>query len=303
MKQFFITAATETTLLKLLSAHLPSPYNAETVIHSGGAWKDKKRINDPHVVIHRSETVKVHLSSFQGRIYTLKEEHVVFENDDILVVYKPCNLNVHAVPTTIHYHLSYGVEQYLLSRGIRFEATPITRLDRPVEGLVLFAKNKAAERKLFDLVKKRRVRKWYTAGLEKGGGARCLRIRDTISNDGVRTILDPCGKTADSLFIPGQSLENADIYSVFIFTGRRHQIRFHASHYIAPILGDTGYGSVVTLPPDEIALMCRGYNIPYQGRLLHIRIPPYYLERFYEKIKKRSGRPDSAPSGKKKEES
>ena len=295
MKRFFITANTETTLLKLLSANLPSPHNAETVIISGGVWKDRKRVNNPNAIIHRSETVKVHLSSFQGRIYTLKEEHVVFENEDILVVYKPCNLNVHAVPTTIHYHLSYGVEQYLLSRGIHFEATPITRLDRPVEGLVLFAKNKAAERKLFDLVKRRKVHKWYTAGLEKSSNLQCFRIRDNISNDGFRTRLDPHGKAADSLFIRTQSLENADIYSVFIFTGRRHQIRFHASHYLAPILGDTGYGSVVSLPPDEIALMCRGYNIPYRGKILRIRIPPDYLERFYKKIKKRSEFPGSAP--------
>lgn len=283
MTRFFVTANSETTLLKLLAAHLPSPYNAETVITSGGVWKDKKRIADPNAFIHRQETVKVHLSSFQGKVYTLKEEHVVFENDDLIVVYKPCNLNVHAVPTTIHYHLSYGVEQYLLSRGIRFEATPITRLDRPVEGLVLFAKNKPAERKLFDLVKKRKVRKWYTTVLEKSSGPQCLRIRDNISNNGIRTLSDTHGKVADSLFIRTRTLENADIYSVFIFTGRRHQIRFHASHYIAPILGDAGYGSVVSLPPDEIALMCRGYNIPYRGRLLRIRIPPHYLDRFYEK--------------------
>lgn len=296
MKRYFITANTETTLLKLLSDNLPSPYSAETVITSGGAWKDKKRVEDPNAVIHRTETVKVHLSSFQGRVYTLKEEQVVFENDDILIVYKPCNLNVHAVPTTIHYHLSYGVEQYLLSRGIRFEATPITRLDRPVEGLVLFAKNKAAERKMFELVKKRKVRKWYMAGLEKSSSPQCLRIRDSISSDGMRTLLDPHGKAADSLFIRTRSLENADIYSVFIFTGRRHQIRFHASHYFAPILGDSGYGSVVSLPPDEIALMCRGYNIPYRGKILRIRIPPDYLERFYEKIKKRPGNPGSSPS-------
>lgn len=284
MKRFFITAKTGTSLLELLSAHLPAKYNAETVIVSGGVWKGKQRIVDPHYTVQPRETVKVHISSFQGKTYTLDTEQIVFENDDLLVVYKPPDLNVHAVPSSAYYHLAHGVSRYLES----IEATPLTRLDRPVEGLVLFAKNKPAERRLFNLVKKRKIKKWYTTATEKGTDShpRCLRIRDRISNNGSRTLLDPGGKDADSLFIKTQSLEQADIYSVFIFTGRRHQIRFHASHYIAPIIGDTFYGSGISLPPDRIALMCRGYNIPYGRDVLRIRVPRHYLDRFHETLRR-----------------
>jgi len=286
MKRLFITAVTTTSLLELLSAHLPASYNPGVVIASGGVWKGKQRVTDPNYDVQPRETVKVHISSFQGKAYTLESEQIVFENDDLLVVYKPPDLNVHAVPSSNYYHLAHGVGGYLESRGQVYEATPITRLDRPVEGLVLFAKNKPAERRLFSLVKKRKIQKWYTAALEKGAHPhpRSLRIRDRISNDGSRTVSDPGGKEADTLFIKTQSFERSDIYSVFIFTGRRHQIRFHASHYIAPIIGDVYYGSGVSLPPDQIALMCRGYNIPYGRDTLRIRIPQHYLDRFYERI-------------------
>ncbi|MCP5104931.1 MAG: RNA pseudouridine synthase [bacterium] len=288
MKRFFVTAKTGTPLLELLSNNLPEKFNPEVVITSGGVWKDKKRITDPAVFIGAGETVKVHISSFQGKTFTLEKEQVVFENPDLLVVYKPCNLNVHAVPTSMHYHLAHGVDRYLRRQGIAFEATPLTRLDRAVEGLVLFARNKPAERRLFKLVKNRKIHKWYTAALHKnknGENPRCLRIRDTISNNGSRTLADPGGKTADSLFIKTHSLESADIYSVFIFTGRRHQIRFHAAHYIAPIIGDTDYDtSGPNRPPDEIALMCRGYNIPDFKQNLRIRAPQSFLERFYGRL-------------------
>jgi 23S rRNA pseudouridine1911/1915/1917 synthase len=286
MKRFFITAKTKTTLLELLSNNLPSQYNREQVITSGGVWKDRKRILNKDYVLLPTETVRVHISSFQGKTYTLDREQVVFENNDLLVVYKPCDLNVHSVPTSIQYNLTYGVNRYLEQQGVRFEANPLTRLDRPVEGLVIFAKNKHTERKLFEQVKKRKIKKWYTAALEKKGEhRRCLRIRDRISNNGSRTLLDPEGKPADSLFIRTESRDHADIYSVFIFTGRRHQIRFHAAHYIAPIIGDVFYGSSVSLPPDEIALVCRGYNIPYKRDVLKIRLPQKYMNRFYEKLK------------------
>lgn len=280
-----MTANEDISLLELLSMHLPTQYNAEVVIASGGAWKDRKRVTDPEIIVHAQETIKVHVGDIQGKSYTLNKEQIIFENNDLLVVYKPPNLNVHAVPTSIYYHLSYGVDGYLRDQGTPFESTPITRLDRAVEGLVIFAKNKPAERRLFELVKKRRIKKWYMAALEKKDeNPKCLDIQDKISSDGSRTLLDENGKASHSLFIKTASLDTADIYSIFIFTGRRHQIRFHASHYIAPIIGDTLYGSSVSMPPDEIALVCRGYNIPYQKQNLRIRLPQKYLE----KIKKNS---------------
>ncbi|MCP4213413.1 MAG: RNA pseudouridine synthase [bacterium] len=284
-KRFFVTAKKETVLLDLLNQNLPPDCSPEAIISSGGVWKDRKRLTNPDFTLAAGDTVKVNICNSQGEVFTLEKKKVIFENRDLLVVYKPCNLNVHGVPTSFQNDLTYGVNTYLREQGLDYESTPITRLDRPVEGLVIFAKNKSMERKLFELIKERRIKKWYLAGLEKGESiAPCRRIRDRISNYDNRTNLDADGKFADSLFIKGESLETADVYSVFIFTGRRHQIRFHASHYISPVKGDRFYGASKDLPPDEIALMCFGYNIPYRRTRIKVRLPEHYRRAFLEKI-------------------
>ncbi len=283
MQRFFITAKTDTPLLSLLQNLLPEKYaaGALTIITHGGVWKNRKRVMDPSITVNAGETVKIHTSSFQGKIYELDKDHIIFENHDFMVVYKPPDLNVHAVPSSFFYNLAYGVNSYLKNKGIAFEANPVTRLDRPVEGLVIFPKHKTSERLLFKLTKERLIKKWYMAALEhRPENPQRLRVRDKISTDGKRTDLDPNGKSADSLFIKIHSTETADIYSVFIFTGRRHQIRFHASHYLSPILGDRFYGSVYNRDIESISLVCRGYNIPYRRERIKIRLPQPYLDRF-----------------------
>jgi len=285
MKKFFITATSDLRVRELLSSNLPRGTNIENVLDAGGIWLKKKRVHDGETIVPSGETIKVHISTFQDKTYFLDiKKGIIFENNDFLVIYKPPDLNVHQVPSSFYYNLTYGVNQYLKESKIHFESTPLTRLDRPVEGLVIFSKNKDYERRLFDLIKRRKIKKWYMCATEKTNHPRYTRVIDRISNDGNRTYLDTNGKDADSLFIKTNSTERIDIYSVFIFTGRRHQIRFHASQYISPIIGDWFYGSSRFLIHDEIALMCRGYNIPYKKTNLRIRIPESFIKNFFERI-------------------
>lgn len=285
MRKYYITARIETKLLDLLAEHLPSGQDAETVITAGGVWHGRSmRVTDPGFLLKKGKTVRVYTNPFQGQYYTLDDSQVIFEDEDFLAVYKPGNLNVHAVPSTLYYNLSYGVSQYLKEQGIAMAVTPATRLDRPVAGLVLFAKSKVSERKLFELVRKGRIKKWYFGALEKGKEMRRIKIDDTIISEWSTTKLDPGGKRAVTFFSLVESRENADIYSIFPFTGRRHQIRFHASHYLAPIIGDMQYGSRYNFKPDEIALMCRGYNFFVKGKQFKIRVTNNHINEFYQKI-------------------
>ncbi len=288
VERFFITAKSEIPLLKLLTAHLPACYDAQTAIIHGGVWKAKERVLDPALIIKPRETVKVHTSPFQGQTYVMPPEHIIFQNADLLVVYKPNDLNVHAVPSSIYYNLMYGVNTWLRKQGETFNAHPVTRLDRPVEGLVIFPRNSNSERRLFEAVREKEVKKWYMAALplnDKTLAAKkkYLHIRDRIVSDGRRTHIHQKGKEAHSLFIPHSQTPTIQFYSVFIFTGRRHQIRFHAARYLAPILGDRLYGSRVRLGEEEIALMCRGYNIPYRGKTIRVRLPQHVIQNFLER--------------------
>ncbi len=287
MKKFFVTARGDTTVFDLLSENLPEPYDAETILEAGGVWNDSgERILSPGFRLSRGETILVYVSPFQGLYYTLAEGQVVFEDGDMLAVYKPGDLNVHAVPSSLYYNLSYGVSCYLKNQGITMKPTPVTRLDRVVQGLVLYGKNKEGERILFKLVRQAKVRKWYLGALERGKGIRHIRIRDSILSSNGLTILHPQGRPADTWFVRVGELEMADIFSIFPFTGRRHQIRFHAAHYLGAIVGDHRYGSRCSFKPDEIALMCRGYNLPWKGQHLKIRLPGERVEAFCQTLRR-----------------
>lgn len=292
MNIYYIAATEDTPLMSLLVSHLPNRHRSHipALISSGGVWRDRQRITDPAQVIKKSETLKIYIEPGQELEYLVEPEHVVYENQDFLIVYKPGGVNVHAVPSTTLHHLAYGVDRYLEQKGIVFRSTPLTRLDMPVSGLVLFAAHKVAEKRLFRLIKRRRIKKWYLAALEKNSksagelGQKFIRLQDRVSSRDKRTAYDPDGKFADSLFAYRGERGGADIYSVFTFTGRRHQIRYHASRYLAPILGDRLYHSEFRYGNNEIALLCYGYNIPFGGRHYRIRLPEKYLDEFYAQI-------------------
>ncbi len=288
IQRFFITAPQAMSLLDLLSEHLPSKYDAGTVIASGGVWLGRKqRLENPAHHLEKGETVRVYTNPIQGKNYHLNKEQIIFEDEDLLVVYKPANLNVHAVPASLYNNLAYGVSHYLEQQGRRDISTPATRLDRPVEGLVLFAKHKQSERLLFKSVRLGLIKKWYLGILEKNGRIQDklqLRVRDKIINEGKKTEHSADGKIAGTFFAQVEELAIGYVYSIFPFTGKRHQIRFHAAHYLAPIIGDGLYGSCYRVAPDEIALMCRGYNIFWKGKKLKIRVSDAQVETFINKF-------------------
>jgi 23S rRNA-/tRNA-specific pseudouridylate synthase len=285
MRKYFITAVTDTRLEELLAQNLSPTDQPRIIIAAGGVWLGgKERLFDPQAWVEKGHTVRVYISPYQGESYSLETGQVIFEDQDLLAVYKPVNLNVHAVPSSLYYNLSYGVGRYLAGQGIDRQPAPVTRLDRPVQGIVLFGKSRAGERLLFSLVQQRKIRKWYLAALEKGAAIPWLRVDDHIGYDTGRTALQPTGKRAATWFKKREELDMADIYSAFPLTGRRHQIRFHAAHYLVPIIGDQIYGSGLALKSGEIALVCRGYNLPWRGKNLHIRLPQPFLDTFYRSL-------------------
>jgi 23S rRNA-/tRNA-specific pseudouridylate synthase len=288
MKRYFIVATKDTPLSRLMTELLPQQHreSIDTIIAAGGIWRNKVRLMNPSELIRRKETVTIHIEPGQELEYIMKQEHVVYENHHFLVVYKPGRLNVHAVPSSLTNHLTHGVNQYLIQTGVNYHATPITRLDQPVSGLVVFGKHKKAERELFRLAKEKKIRKWYRAALEKPAPQENLRFQDRISNKKNRTAADPDGKFADSLFAYKEETELANIYSVFTFTGRRHQIRFHAFNYLSPILGDRLYESSYIFAKGEIALLCCGYNIPFWGKRYKVRLPETLHHDYMQKIQR-----------------
>ena len=114
------------------------------------------------------------------------ELSVVYEDDDLLIVDKPAGLVVHPAPG----HWQGTLVNALLARddhygGIAGVARPgiVHRLDRDTSGLIMVARNDAAQASLMAQLKARRVRKTYLALAQGSVGAAVGRIEAPIGRD------------------------------------------------------------------------------------------------------------------------
>ncbi len=275
-KKYFLTAPRDERVLTLMQEYLPA-LPAETILFAGGVWLDRVRIESGAAMIRRGETLRIYHCPNQGTEHVFDEADVVFENQDVLVVFKPAGIPSTWDRSTKQFNLTHGVREWLRKQGSTYEPTAINRLDFMVSGLVIFPKNKTAEKGLFRMTEQRQIGKVYRAHLAKSESApNCLRVRDRISFLN-KAKIDSEGKHAHTLFIKTGGTDVSDIYSVFIFTGRRHQIRLHAATYLEPILGDGLYGSRFKDPNEVIALQCVGYNLVWKGEKIRVRLPERYL--------------------------
>ena len=165
---------------------------------------------------------------------------IIFEDEDILAVNKPCGMSVHPSKNHITDTLANGLKNYFGGdSGIHI----ITRLDRETSGVVLIAKNTHSAKILTEEMKNGNIQKEYVAianGIiepEKG------TIDAPIDRDtGIKRKVSESGKSAVTEY---EVIQNGVLSAVRLFpkTGRTHQIRVHLSHIGCPIYGDSMYGA------------------------------------------------------------
>lgn len=236
----FVTAKADAFLKDIITENLGEV--GTLALSRGGVWLDKHRVLDPEHLVKKGKTLIVYMLEGEGDVFKLTKEHIVFEDKHILVVNKPAGITAVADRSCYNNNVTFAVEEYYKSKFRNYIPNPINRLDFMVSGLMLFAKHKQAEKELFRLSQNRKIYKSYIAHLEKGDNPpRCLRIKDTLGFTN-KCQIDKNGKESESLFLLRESTESSDNYSVILLTGRRHQIRFHASKYLSPICNDSLYG-------------------------------------------------------------
>lgn len=270
MKRYFITSKKDIKLKNLITKNLKH-VDADMLIEQGACWLDQKRLTDKNEIISAKQTIKVFINKTPASKYTLESDNIIFEDHNVLVVFKPDKLNVQSDFASTNNNLTFSIKEYLLKENIKYDPTPINRLDLNVSGLVLFAKNKDTEKKLFALSRERKIYKQYVAFL---GINNHPQNRITITNKLGFKKNKACkldtGKKSKSLFIKDKTFETFTRYNVFLYTGRRHQIRIHAADYIAPIDGDRKYGS--KSKNKKIALTSYGLNFKLNNKKYRIRL-------------------------------
>lgn len=271
-RKSFMTAKIATTVGELLKQHLPQTTTPEIVFEAGGVWLDRKRAPSLDHPLEKGDTLRVYIAPLQGKTYVLESSMVVLEHADFMIVYKPAGLTTVCDRSNLTYNLTAAVAAYYKKRKINYVPSPIMRLDYLVDGLVIYPKHKDAERTLFQMMKDHKIKKYYVAKLEKSENPpRCKRTSDHL--DFIhKTVASPTGKKAESLFILRNQTSDYDEYGVVLFTGRRHQIRFHAATYLQPILHDSLYGKGNVNDPQPLGLTAMALNFTYKGKRFRVRL-------------------------------
>ncbi|MBI1316358.1 RNA pseudouridine synthase [bacterium] len=164
----------------------------------------------------------------------------------------------------------------------------VHRLDRPVSGVVLFARTSKAAARLSEQFRDRTTEKHYQAvtarwtGPKEGTLVHWL-VKDASKN---KSRAVPEGhREAKKAVLHYQVLRSGNRYSVLeitLETGRHHQIRCQLAEAGAPIRGDLKYGSPRSLTGGGIDLcaVSLGFEHPVLRERLEIRIEPDFDLRF-----------------------
>jgi 23S rRNA pseudouridine1911/1915/1917 synthase len=177
------------------------------------------------------------------------ELSVVYEDDDLLIVDKPAGLVVHPAPG----HWQGTLVNALMARGDHYGgiagvARPgiVHRLDRDTSGLLIVARNDAAQASLMAQLKARRVRKTYLALVQGSVSATVGRIEAPIGRDPKdrkRMAVVPDGRKATTGYRVRERFSAWTLLELDLVTGRTHQIRVHLEAIGHPIAGDPVYGT------------------------------------------------------------
>ena len=123
----------------------------------------------------------------------------------------------------------------------------VHRLDRPVSGVMVFARTSKAASRLSEQIRSRKVEKIYRCvvnGVLEGSG----RLENYISKDestNTVTVSDTEKPGYKASYLDYKALDSKDgltLVEVKLGTGRSHQIRAQMAHSGFPLIGDQKYG-------------------------------------------------------------
>lgn len=196
--------------------------------------------------VQNGDIVRLFLNDDALEKRALPAAMLVYEDDDILVVNKPAGVEVDGPADDT---LLKRVCATLAGRGGPSQAVLCHRLDAGTSGLILLARNAAAEQFLTEAIRQRQIQKRYLCVTFGRPQPPAALLHDYLSKDaerGVVRILSAPAPGAKEILTGYETLAVSGrlaLLQVDLITGRTHQIRAHLAHIGCPILGDSKYGN------------------------------------------------------------
>ena len=181
--------------------------------------------------------------------------NIIYEDNHLLVVEKPINVPVQADKSGDEDLLTmlkkYLKEKYNKPGDVYLGL--VHRLDRPVGGVMVFAKTSKAASRLSKQVQKHEFKKIYMAVIE-GKVSESGTFKDKLKKDEKTNItrVSEDGKEAELSYNFIGFVNNLSLVRISLKTGRSHQIRVQFASRKIPLYGDQKYNPNAV--KDQIAL-------------------------------------------------
>lgn len=206
---------------------------------------------------------------------------VLYEDNHLLVINKPSGWLTQPSGTDQQNVEEWGkkwLKEKYLKPGNVFLGT-IHRIDKPVSGIVLFAKTSKALSRLNASMRNKDFRKVYVAMVKGQLPSKEKWLEHYLIHDDYRaTVVESKTPNAKLSRLHYRVLEETTKFTLLeveLETGRYHQIRVQLATIGFPILGDGKYGSRESFQPDAIALHHKALHIPHPvtGEMLIVEAP------------------------------
>ncbi|WP_210619148.1 RluA family pseudouridine synthase [Mammaliicoccus lentus] len=210
--------------------------------------------------------------------------NVLYEDNHLLIVEKPVNIAVQEDASKdmdlLNMLKSYIKEKYNKPGDVYLGL--VHRLDRPVGGVMVFARTSKAASRLSNELRKQQIYRKYKAITRGTLPYKQGELVDYLYKDRKKNLVSVVssknknGKKAILEYKVLSKKDNLSMLEVELKTGRSHQIRVQLANQGTPLYGDQKYGEHVNKHGQQIALWASSLSVkhPTKDEMITVESEP-----------------------------
>ena len=210
--------------------------------------------------------------------------NVLYEDNHLLIVEKPVNIAVQEDASKdmdlLNMLKSYIKEKYNKPGDVYLGL--VHRLDRPVGGVMVFARTSKAASRLSNELRKQQIYRKYKAIIRGTLPNKQGELVDYLYKDRKKNLVSVVssknkdGKKAILEYKVLSKKDNLSMLEVELKTGRSHQIRVQLANQGTPLYGDQKYGEDVNKHGQQIALWASSLSVkhPTKDEMITVESEP-----------------------------